>query len=263
MTRYVLGVRGQVAVVALLLAAAAAACLPGDDDNANGGLANTAWTVVSIAGTSTVPGAEPTMAFAPEGIVSGSDGCNAYTGPFRTDGDRITVGRLASTLIGCEPLLGAQAQAFSQALMGATTWRLTQTGTLEIRGPGDLVAEPLSDEPGPGGSPGIVGDLAGTSWVLAEIPTAPIVDTIPTLDFGADGTVSGFAGCNTFNGTYQADESSIAFGPLATTKIGCPDPTMLVERAYLAALASATSWRIGEAGRLVLEGGPTLAFGPG
>ncbi|MEX2184942.1 MAG: META domain-containing protein, partial [Chloroflexota bacterium] len=116
MTGNMLVVRGKVAVVGLILATIAAACLPADDDNANGGLANTAWTVVSVAGTSTVPGAEPTMSFAPEGIVSGSDGCNAYTGSFRTDGDRITVGRLASTLIGCEPLLGAQAQAFSQAL---------------------------------------------------------------------------------------------------------------------------------------------------
>jgi len=254
----------RIAAAAVAAASLAAGCLPGGDDNANGGLVGTSWTVMSIAGTSTVQGAEPTMTFAEDGTVSGSDGCNRYTGPFRTDGDRISIGRLASTLIGCEPLLGAQAQAFTQALMGAGEWGLREDGALEVRGPATLLAEPGSGDPGAGPvGPGLpVEDLAGTSWVLEELPGVQLVDTIPSVTFGADGTVSGFAGCNSFNGTYEADGSSIAFGAFATTKVGCPDPTMLVERSFLAALASASSWRADGDGRLVIEGALPLTFGP-
>ena len=42
------------------------------------------------------------MTFAPGGTVSGSSGCNQYSGKFRTDGDRIAFGQVSSTLMGCE-----------------------------------------------------------------------------------------------------------------------------------------------------------------
>lgn len=248
---------------ALLIAgivAGVAACSP-EDDSANGGLGGTDWTVISIAGTATVPDARPTMRFAFEGEVTGSDGCNQYRGPFRTDGQDISVGQLTSTLIGCELLLGAQAQAFTEALTGAATWRLTEAGNLEIRGHGDVIAEPLIDEPPPSGA--VVSDLAGTGWVLDELGGVPLVDVEPTLIFGGDGTVTGSAGCNTFSGTYALDDAALSFGPLATTKMGCADPTMLVESAFLAAMGGITSWSLDGAGRLVLEGPRPLVLRPG
>lgn len=245
-----------------LIAAATlvAACSPGDD-NANGGLGGTAWTVTSIAGTSTIPDARPTMRFAFGGELTGSDGCNQYSGPFRTDGQDIAVGQLTSTLIGCDPLLGAQAQAFNEALTGASTWRLTEAGGLEMRGHGDILAEPLIDAPPP--SDAVVSDLAGTGWVLEELGGANLVDVEPTLAFGGDGTVSGSAGCNTFSGTYALDGAILSFGPLATTKIACADPTMFVESAFLAAMADVTGWSLDSAGRLVLDGPRPLSFRPG
>lgn len=249
----------DVLVVAALVVGMAA-CSPGDD-NANGGLGGTAWTVISIAGTATIEGARPTMRFAFEGEVSGSDGCNSYSGPFRTDGQDIAVGQLGSTLIGCEPLLDAQAQAFMQALTGAATWRQTETGALELRGHGDLIAEPLQAppvEPGP-----IVSDLAGTNWVLEELDGVSLVDTVPTIAFGGDGTVSGSAGCNTFSGTFQVEGANLAFTPLATTKMACADPTMFVESAYISALDGVKGWSVGADGRLVLDGARPLTFGPG
>lgn len=217
--------------------------------------------MVSIAGTATIPDARPTMRFAFGGQLTGSDGCNQYSGPFKTNGQDIAVGQLASTLIGCEPLLGAQAQAFTEALSGASTWRLTETGGLEIRGHGDIIAEPLVDAPPP--SEAIVSDLAGTAWVLQELGGATLVDVEPSLTFGGDGTVSGSAGCNTFSGTYTLDGATLAFGPLATTKMACADPTMFVESAFLAAMAGVTGWSQDGAGRLVLEGPRPLVLRPG
>lgn len=245
----------------VLIAVGLAACMPTEDDNANGGLGGTDWTVTSIAGTATIPDARPTMRFTFEGEVSGSDGCNQYRGPFRTDGQDITVGQLTSTLIGCEPLLGAQAQAFTEALTGASTWRLSEAGRLELRGHGDVIAEPLVDAPPPSGA--VVLDLAGTGWVLEELGGVTLVDVEPTLTFGGDGTVTGSSGCNTFSGTYALDGPTLTFGPLATTKKGCADPTMFVESAFLAAMGGITDWSVDAAGRLVLKGPRPLILRPG
>lgn len=249
--------RGSLLVALALIAVA---CAPAED-NANGGLGGTDWTVISIAGTETIPDARPTMRFAFDGQLTGSDGCNRFGAPFRTDRQEITIGKLTSTLIDCELQLAAQAQAFSEALTGASTWRLTEAGDLELRGHGDVIAEPLVDAPSP--TDVVVSDLAGTTWVLQELGGATLVDVEPTVTFGGDGTVSGSAGCNTFNGTYELDGTALAFGPLATTKMACADPTMFVESAFLAALAGVTGWSVDGAGRLALEGPRPLVLRPG
>lgn len=250
--------------LALLLAVSAlitSACALRGDDNANGGLANTAWTVISIGGAATLDGAQPTMAFTPEGAVSGSGGCNQYSGTYRTDGDRITVGELASTLMLCEGERGAQELAFTTGLSGATTWRQTEGGNLELGGVTAIVAEPT----GPDGPPETIPPegLPGTSWVLTEMGgTADFEQILPTLEFGADGTISGFAGCNTFQGTYTVAGSGLTFGPLASTRIGCQRPASAVEAEYLTALSGVAGWTLAD-GALQLEGTVPMTFGPG
>jgi heat shock protein HslJ len=123
------------------------------EDNASGGLANTAWTVTSIGGAPTIKGSEPTMAFAPDGTVTGSAGCNQYSGSFHTDGDRITVVQLSSTMMACDGQRGAQELAFTSGLTGATTWRQAETGNLELSGVAAIVAEPAGPEGPPETAP--------------------------------------------------------------------------------------------------------------
>jgi heat shock protein HslJ len=59
-----------------------------------------------------------------------------------------------------------------------------------------------------------------------------------TLTFNNDGTVSGFSGCNNFNGAYTLNGKTtdfgkeISIGPLATTMKYCAD-TADFETAYL------------------------------
>lgn len=226
------------------------------DDNANGGLANTEWTVIAIDGTATIVGAQPTMTFAPDGTLSGTSGCNQYSGRFRTDGDRITVGQLSSTEMGCEADRMAQETAFSTALSAATRWRETEAGQLELSGVVVLLAVPSSstEAPTPAAAP------AG-AWDLVELgPTADLAGLVPTIEFGPVGTVRGFAGCNRFNGRYALEGATITFGPLASTKMACERPASAVEAEYLSALAGITTWQIGADGRLLLGGPVPLAF---
>jgi heat shock protein HslJ len=74
--------------------------------------------------------------------------------------------------------------------------------------------------------------------------------------------VSGFAGCNTFTGTFTTDGSTLTLGPLATTRMACERPASAVEATYLEALAGVTSWSIGADGRLTLDGAIPLIYAP-
>ena len=59
-----------------------------------------------------------------------------------------------------------------------------------------------------------------------------------SLNFLADGTLSGIAGCNSYNAGYQVNGEDLTVGDLTQTAIGCiePDGIMTQERDYLDAL---------------------------
>lgn len=247
----------RLALPAVLVAVVA--CSPAPQDIANDGLVNTAWTVKSIDGGPVIPDARPTMTFAEDGTLSGSAGCNQYSGRFRTDGGRIVIGDVASTLMGCDGERAAQEVAFLNALRGAATWRQTAEGDLELDGAGAVVAGPGIAEGPPPAEPAT--GLASTRWDLVELgSTADFARIVPTIEFGADGSVSGFAACNTFSGSFTTDGSTLTLSPLATTKIGCPRPASAVEADYLGALSGATSWSIEPDGRLLLGGPVPLRY---
>lgn len=144
-----LGARRTIRLVLVLaVATVVAACGVLGDDNASGGIGGTSWSVTSIDAASTPADARPTMAFEYDGRLSGFSGCNTYTGTFRTDGDRITISKLATTMMACEADKMAVEQAFVAALSAATNWRLTEQGSLELLGADMIVAEPT----GPAGT---------------------------------------------------------------------------------------------------------------
>jgi heat shock protein HslJ len=90
--------------------------------------------------------------------------------------------------------------------------------------------------------------LEGTEWRLADIGGQPApagADSTrhPGFTLIAEGRkVQGSAGCNRMNGTYQLDGQKLKFGPLATTRMACPD--MQTETAFLKALQATTRYEI-------------------
>ncbi len=92
------------------------------------------------------------------------------------------------------------------------------------------------------------------AWVAEEIGVAmPAPGAAASLEIAADGTVSGSTGCNRFRGRAEIGAGTIAFSPLATTRMACPDPAMEQERRVLEALAAARRYQV-EAGALTLLG---------
>jgi heat shock protein HslJ len=85
--------------------------------------------------------------------------------------------------------------------------------------------------------------LAGSEWRPIEIDGGAVgEDTKAFIGFGDEGKVQGSGGCNRFVGSYKVDGDGIAFGPLASTRMLCPDPVQKDEDRLFAALARAAKF---------------------
>ncbi|MCS7071604.1 MAG: META domain-containing protein, partial [Anaerolinea sp.] len=87
-------------------------------------LAGTAWILEAIDGASPLAGTSITLEFVADGL-SGSDGCNQYSGAYRVTATSLRVGpNLVSTQRACQPEIMDQAQAYLGALTAATGYSL-------------------------------------------------------------------------------------------------------------------------------------------
>ena len=124
-------------VVAPALAALVAAC--DDDDDAEAALAGTSWVLVSFAGDDVLSGTDVTAEFA-EDQVSGSAGCNSYSGSYEADNDSDldVPGPFAVTLRACETGVMDQESAFLSALEDAESYSVDGDELIIETGEGDL-----------------------------------------------------------------------------------------------------------------------------
>jgi putative lipoprotein len=103
-------------------------------------------------------------------------------------------------------------------------------------------------------------NLENVQWTLIELDGAAIAARshgAPTITFvSKELRAQGFAGCNRFSGGYQLDGSQLRIGPLATTRMACPDGS--AETALLKALQETASWKI-DGRRLELLDGSAAA----
>ena len=98
-------------------------------------------------------------------------------------------------------------------------------------------------------------DLEGTSWTLVELNyDQPVqADAEVTISF-RQGQLSGSGGCNNYTASFSLGEDNpfvMTAGPVAATKMACPDPILDQETAYFAALGSVSQWGY-EFGQLAL-----------
>jgi heat shock protein HslJ len=102
-------------------------------------LDGTSWQVISYnngkqAVTSVLIGTELTAVFGMDGNLSGSSGCNTYVGSYKVDGDKITIGPLASTKKFCNEPAGVMEQESQllAALESAATYKI-EGNRLQLR----------------------------------------------------------------------------------------------------------------------------------
>ncbi len=113
----------------------------------------------------------------------------------------------------------------------------------------------------PSDAPDVTGEwqLASGSFIGADLPFPPGATATLALSGGkADGT----AFCNRFFASYERDGSSLSFGDIGSTMMGCEPDVMAAEGAYLEALAGVDT-AVLDGGDLLLTGaGIELRFGP-
>lgn len=101
-------------------------------------------------------------------------------------------------------------------------------------------------------TPSPVGSWVVTAYAVGGVALVPVNDGSVTLAFDAT-SVSGTAGCNGFRGSLLLDGSTLAIGPLLSTKMACePAAVMTRETAVMADLEASTALRPGADGGIEL-----------
>lgn len=213
-------------------------------------LAGTAWDVTGYnngkqAVVSVLLGTEITLNFGEDNQVSGSAGCNNYSGSFESTDTTVTVGALAATQRACVAPEGINEQEaqYLAALQNSATYEIAGD-MLTIRdNSGAMQVTAAKREPV---------TLTGADWNVTnynngkEAVVGLAADTKITLNFGTDGMVSGNSGCNTYSGGYTNTETTLQVEPLASTRMFCEKPAGVMdqEALYLLALQNAATYEI-------------------
>jgi heat shock protein HslJ len=174
------------------------------------------------------------------GRVHGFSGCNQFMGSYAMEGERLVLGTLGGTMRAClEPAMSVE-EAFLRSFSGA----------LRVAGAGDeLILTPVDGGERLRFEREVPLPLEGTQWEVTgynngrQAVVSPQTGTRLTVTF-RDGQVSGSSGCNRFHGPVTVEENRLTIHPLATTRKACDEALMAQERAFLAALESATTWDI-------------------
>lgn len=206
-------------------------------------LAGTGWTLAEINATPVLSQTFVTLNFAAL-RATGTDGCNNYTTTYVADATNIKFKAPgAATLMACPAAIMKQADDYMKVLSDATNYKVDKNQLTLSDASGKALA--MFDEQ--------TTDLAGTSWdVLSynngkQAVVSVVLSTTLTANFGADGNMSGSAGCNEYNASYETDaKSTIKIGPPITTRMFCAEPEGIMDQEleYLNALTTAATYKI-------------------
>jgi heat shock protein HslJ len=105
---------------------------------------------------------------------------------------------------------------------------------------------------GCGGEPASL--LQGGEWTVDEVGgKAPATDSKITLNFGADGSLSGSSSCNRLATSYTLTGESLAIAQGAGTMMACEQPVMEQESGFLALLSQVNRFSVADDGALLLQ----------
>lgn len=234
------------------------ACGPRDADTADGGAADAGaeapmgqvWALHSVSGGNAMEIENPdryTIEFKADGTYGIRADCNSGGGSYTHEDGKLSLREGPLTLAACGP--ESYSAGFLEGLSKIASYERTGDAlVLTLTDGSKMHFAPLPTSAQLGGTEG----LAGTEWKVTGYNhgrggvTSLVPATELTVAFGADGSVSGSAGCNNFTGSYAVDDADgIAFTPLAATRKMCPgEEIMDQESQFLAALANATNWEI-------------------
>ena len=205
-------------------------------------LNGTSWTLSYMDGRPLESEQKITIHFDNDRI-HGSDGCNRYSAPVTVKRGKFSIrGNITTTMMACPEFTMQQADAFTSTLKRSVAYRIDgdRLSLLDANGRDLAVFVRKNSE------------LGAATWLATgynngqQAVVSLIRDTEITAVFGADGRLSGFAGCNRYISTYTVSANSIRIGPAAATRKSCAEPPGLMEqeRMFLHALETADTYDI-------------------
>jgi heat shock protein HslJ len=209
-----------------------------------------------VVGHELVDGTTVSLTFQ-DAAVSANAGCNTIFGGYSIVDGELRTETLGQTEMACEPALMDQDQWIVGLLSGRPAVAL-DGDTLTLTGADGTVLTMLDREVADPDRP-----IEGTRWIVDGIVAGDAVSSTPIdTETGepavasitiTDGQAAVEAGCNTGSASVEVTDTTLTFGPLALTRMMCPEPQMQLEAAVTAVLAGEVTYQI-EAGRLSLRG---------
>jgi heat shock protein HslJ len=92
----------------------------------------------------------------------------------------------------------------------------------------------------------ILTQVVGKEFIVTTIKenileASKLENGLPRMTFGENGILTGFTGCNTFNGSHKLESNLLYLEPGSITKMMCYD---LTEMDFLNALKEITRWKL-------------------
>ncbi|HEX6337024.1 MAG TPA: META domain-containing protein [Jiangellaceae bacterium] len=226
----------------------------GDDASTGGGGELTGRTFLSESITEggqdreLVEGTRISLDFTTDAQVSANAGCNHLFGDVTISSERLEVGPMGGTEMGCDPQRHAQDEWLMDFLQSSPTWlldgdRLTlSAGETEIVLLDREVADP--DRP-----------LEGTRWLVDTIISGDLASSMPAGTEGSawfvveGGRFTASSGCREFEGSVEVGDDTLRFGELVQTDPACAEEYRGVDEAMQTIFGDEVEYSI-EAGRL-------------
>jgi heat shock protein HslJ len=235
-------VRLAVAPLGLVLLVGLLAGCMGDDDSSTdpSALDGVPWVHVSGVNVDGWEDAPPSATFE-DGRLTGSTGCNRYSGQYTAGDGTLEIQGLALTRMACAPPADEVEREFVAALESVERFRVEGEELVLRDGEDDEVLRFAVATP--------VGSWSATGLLRGDAFQTIVPGTEITITFDEEGEVSGSGGCNTYTATYEIDAATIQISPPAATRLTCSEPAgafgiMEQEQAYLAVLPTAASYRL-------------------
>lgn len=241
--------RTRASLVPMLILAVLAPSAAAADDRP---LVGKVWRWSRLAGPDPLEVPRPgryTLELLPEGRYALRADCNTGSGAYTLEGDRLELLPGPMTAAECGP--ESLSDRFLR-LLGNVEGIAQDGDTLVLQLAGTAGAMELEARREVA--------LAGTAWLVRaydnqkQAVVSVARGTSLDASFGADGRLTGSAGCNRYTAGYEVEGEGIEIGPAAATRMMCSEPEeiMAQESAFLTALSTPTTWRI-EGERLQLR----------
>jgi heat shock protein HslJ len=167
-------------------------------------------------------------------------GCNQMGGEVSLDGGTVTMDQYGGTEMAC-PDRQAQEVWLAKLLTGRPTWKLEGDTLTLTKGSTTVVLKDRKivepDLP-----------IAGTKWTVDGVLSGEAVEHFPGMasaHFTIEGErATGSTGCNAFGGPVTRTATTLSFGALSMTLVGCVGDRARLEGAVIAALAGPLTYSI-------------------